>query len=274
MTHAKCTKTARGCHCHCSRRLRASTLRVSWLFDHCRADPACNDAYPELEARFYRLVERLNAQPMAVPVGDHTEYLDGDELRDVVWNSLYDGPRIRFVPQLIAELDAGRPEVLGAILASIGAGQAGEPIAWGMHYAVECAERYPFETPEQLAAAGVGLHPAIREGVVRSFAANFATCAEWDVPTAPAILHTPVRSAIPTLLVSGEFDPGTPPAFTTLTAATLSHHYSYTLPYLGHCDGFLNRCHASVISAFLDDPYHAPETRCIAELERPPFFVE
>lgn len=83
-----------------------------------------------------------------------------------------------------------------------------------------------------------------------------------------------MASDIPTLLISGEFDPGTPPAFAALTAETLTRHYSYVLPYLGHCDGFFSHCHASLSSAFLDDPPHPPDDACVAQLERPPFIVE
>jgi pimeloyl-ACP methyl ester carboxylesterase len=79
----------------------ADALQV--LFDHCQADLRCNAAYPDLESVFYRQVARLNARSLEVPVGDHQELYDGDDLRDTVWNALWDAHTIPFVPMLIAQ---------------------------------------------------------------------------------------------------------------------------------------------------------------------------
>ena len=228
------------------------------LFDHCREDPACDAAYPELGAVFYSLVERLNEHPVEVSVGDRTETLSGDDLRDTVWNALFDAHKIRFLPMMIGELNDGNSQVWGRLLE--GSTQYDEPMAWGMHYTVECADRWAFETPQDLVAASEGLPLAIREAVVREFADTFWICEQWDVPPAPYVLHTPVYSDIPTLLLSGEFDPGTQPVFAEIVARTLSRHYNYVLPYRGHTDGFTGLCQSLVTSLFLDDPNHAPDT--------------
>jgi hypothetical protein len=45
-------------------------------------------------------------------------------------------------------------------------------------------------------------------------------------------------------------------------------------PYLGHTDGFTSACHASIVSAFLDNPDRAPDTACIAAMDRPAFVVD
>ncbi|HEX2997270.1 MAG TPA: alpha/beta fold hydrolase, partial [Anaerolineales bacterium] len=243
------------------------------LFDHCQANTACQAAYPDLETEFYTLVERLNVQPVEVQIGDGVETLNGDALRDTVWNALFDANKIRFLPMMIHQVSEGHTEVWGQILAPSGVGGDEESIAWGMHFATECSERWAFETPQDLVKASEELPPAIRESVVRDFADTFQDCEEWDVPPAPTIVHEPVQSDIPTLLLSGEFDPGTQPVFAELAAQTLSHHYSYVFPYLGHTDGFTSSCHASVVSAFLDDPYQAPDTSCIIQMDKPVFVV-
>jgi pimeloyl-ACP methyl ester carboxylesterase len=244
------------------------------LFDHCTADERCNTAYPELESVFYDLLVRLNNHPIEVTIGDSVAVLNGNDLRDTVWNGLYDASAIRYLPLLIHEVSNGDPEIWGQLLAARSKGQSEETIAWGMHYSTDCAERWVFQSPADLAAAAEGLHPAIREGVANSFINTFRVCEVWSVPAAPAYVHTPVSSEIPTLLVSGEFDPGTPPAFAELAAQTLTHHYNVVFPYLGHTDGFTSSCHASVLSAFLDDPYHAPDTTCFAEMDNPPFVIQ
>jgi pimeloyl-ACP methyl ester carboxylesterase len=243
------------------------------LFDHCQADPTCKAAYPDLDTVFYNLVERLNARPIEVQVGDDVQTRNGDDLRDAIWNALYDANKIRFLPMMIAQVNGGNPAVWGQMLAPNTAGQ-GEPIAWGMHYSVECAERWAFETPQDLFAASEGLPLSIREAVVRYFADTFWICEQWDVPPASAIVHTPVQSDIPTLLLSGEFDPGTPPDFAEIVSQTLTHHYNYVLPYRGHTDGFTNLCQNSMTSAFLDNPFIEPDATCIAQMDKPMFVMK
>lgn len=244
------------------------------LFNHCREDPACDAAYPDLETVFYTLIERLNADPIGVQVGERNLSMHGDDLRDLVWNALYDYNKIRFLPMLIGQASQGRTKVWGQMLASAPAEPGEETIAWGMHFAVDCAERWAYERPQDLITASASLHPAIREAVVHYFADTFEICEQWNVPQAPAYLHSAVKSDVPTLLVSGEFDPGTPPAFAEIAAQTLNRHYTFVFPYMGHTDGFTNFCYSSVISTFLDDPAHAPDASCITQTDKSVFVVE
>ncbi len=243
------------------------------LFDHCKADPQCEAAFPGLESVFYRLIPKLNEQPVYIDLGENQVELNGNDFRDTVWNALYDSITIRFLPLLIRQVNEGNTDVWKAFL-SAKASADSEDTAWGMHYSVDCAERWSFQDRQDLVDASLGLRPEIREGVVDYFDDPFWICEEWDVPAAPAFIHTPVQSDIPTLLLSGEFDPGTPPAFADMAAETLTHHYNIVLPYLGHTDGFNSPCHASIQSSFLDDPSRVPDTACVAEMDISPFIVK
>jgi hypothetical protein len=147
-------------------------------------------------------------------------------------------------------------------------------MSWGMNYAVECAEGWSEETRQQLLAAGSTLNPAIAEAAVRQFMPMEEVCRVWDVPSELPEADEAVVSTIPTLLLSGEFDPGTPPAFAEIAAAGLSHHYSYVFPSMGHTDAFLSRCWSSIQSQFLDNPERAPDTSCIGEMSDAVFVVE
>ncbi len=88
---------------------------------------------------------------------------------------------------------------------------------------------------------------------------------------APAIMKEPVSSDVPTLLLTGEFDPATPPAFAEMAAQTLGRHYLYVFPGMGHTDGFFSLCWSSIASGFLADPERAPDSSCIAQMGEPQF---
>jgi pimeloyl-ACP methyl ester carboxylesterase len=254
--------------------VRRHDTALNVLFEHCRADARCNRAFPGLDSAFYRVVRRLDATPTNVRVGERIQTLDGEALRNFVWHGLFDVQTTRWLPVIIARLDHGDAGLWGRILTEGASDPIGGGMAWGMSFAIECSEAWTVQSPAVVRAAAGALHPAVREHAVRYFAASSDVCRQWDVPPARGLRREPVHSDVPTLLLSGEFDTGTPPAFAELAGRTLSRHYHYVFPYFGHSDGFLSDCHASIVAAFLDDPEHPPPTTCLAELERPVFITE
>lgn len=243
------------------------------LFTHCREDRRCAETYPALDRRFYETVRRLNENPEPVAIGEHHATLDGDDFRDMVWNALFDAQKVRWLPAMIWQAARADTVLWGEMLAANAADHAGGRMSWGMHYSIECSGSWAFQSPRRLSEAARALDPAIRDGVVRTLATPFGICADWQVPPVPEV-NAPVRSDVPALLLSGEFDPGTPPAFAEIAAHTLPRSYRYVLPWLGHTDGFTSACHASLARAFLDDPEHAPPTSCIAAMDRATFEIQ
>jgi pimeloyl-ACP methyl ester carboxylesterase len=77
-----------------------------------------------------------------------------------------------------------------------------------------------------------------------------------------AALQQPVRSDLPTLVLSGHFDPVTPPSYGERAAATLSRSYVYTLPTVGH-GATVTECGLMIMEAFLRAPAERPSTLCI-----------
>lgn len=63
-----------------------------------------------------------------------------------------------------------------------------------------------------------------------------------------------MHSAVPVLVLSGEFDPDTPPSWARLLQANLVHARVVVMPGQAHGAGF-NRCGAHIALAF----FHAPE---------------
>ncbi len=85
----------------------------------------------------------------------------------------------------------------------------------------------------------------------------------------PPELHEPVRSDIPTLLLSSERDPVTPPDFAERVAANLSHHRHVVFAQGGH--GRDEACVAQMVTAFLDRGLEAVDPACAAHGAAPTF---
>jgi pimeloyl-ACP methyl ester carboxylesterase len=98
-------------------------------------------------------------------------------------------------------------------------------------------------------------------------------CKLWPLGTADADLHSPLHSDIPTLLLSGEADPVTPPADAERAAQGLSRHRHLVLPGEGHGQ-VATGCVPKLMAAFLDTA--APEqldAGCLKQQLPAPFFV-
>jgi pimeloyl-ACP methyl ester carboxylesterase len=194
----------------------------------------------------------------------------GDRLVLYAESALQDTGSIPSLPLLIASTAAGNNDLL-----TVAFGQFAAPssTAQGVYYAVLCNEEVPFVTPEIVAAATAGVREEIKK-VSLAFETQplFDICAFWGSPPPAAIENQPVVSDIPTLILSGEYDPLTPPAFGQLVAQTLSHSSFFEFPGFGH--GALGSdCSVDLARAFLTDPSQPVDGSCVAAIP-PPQFVQ
>jgi hypothetical protein len=88
----------------------------------------------------------------------------------------------------------------------------------------------------------------------------------------PPSVDDPVVSDIPTLLLSGRFDPVTPPAFAEAAAAGLSTAYRLVDPLASHGVAFFSNCVNGIVDDFLNDPTRPPDSSCLAA-QTPPRVV-
>jgi dipeptidyl aminopeptidase/acylaminoacyl peptidase len=83
-------------------------------------------------------------------------------------------------------------------------------------------------------------------------------------------MPAPVRSEIPTLILTGYFDDRTPTDHAYRIAATLGRAYLVEFPDEGH-DTRPGACHAAIVLQFLEDPTRQPDTSCVATIPPIPF---
>jgi alpha-beta hydrolase superfamily lysophospholipase len=98
-------------------------------------------------------------------------------------------------------------------------------------------------------------------------------CKIWPHGPVDPDLHAALQSEVPTLLLSGEADPVTPPQDAVRAAAGLAHHRLLVLKGEGHGQ-LATGCMPKLMAEFLDNP--TPETLSTDCLERhrpAPFFL-
>jgi pimeloyl-ACP methyl ester carboxylesterase len=237
------------------------------VFAACAADPACAAAYPNLEARFYALVAQYDQLPVDMTLTDpetgqsYDTYLDGRGLRSVLYQLLYVPRMAAVLPSVIADIEAGDLRYLEAMWPLLVFDQL---VAEGMYNSVICAE----DADIDVAAVPLdGVRPEIAATAVDSLQSILDGCARWQVEPLPPSVDDPVVSDIPTLLLSGRFDPVTPPAFAAVAAVGLSNATNLVDPTAAHGVAFQNDCINGIILDFLADPSAPPDSSCLAAAE-------
>jgi pimeloyl-ACP methyl ester carboxylesterase len=221
-------------------------------------------ANPDLRATFEKLVDRLQADPVAVTVADPrtgratSVRFDGHKLPIFLRNALYYTELIPAVPTLIEQLARGEGfmSVADQILTKI---ERPETFSWGMYYSVHCQEEIAF-TDRKADATAVKRNPTLR-GLSSAVNGLDDICKIWDVGRAPRRVRKPVSSSIPTIILVGAYDPATPPAWARVAAATLPHSFVFEFPGVGH-DATAVDCVRRIRNAFLDDPTTRPPNLC------------
>jgi pimeloyl-ACP methyl ester carboxylesterase len=234
------------------------------IFAACRAQPACRSAFSSAEQDLYELYAELNAKPIDVIVERNDSpvvvVLDGHRLlRDMVGR--FSVGQIDRVPLLLHELRRGDRNNAARRLVGNGLGRnVQNPTLTNLvmcHDVVGSVEyRRAFERVKSLlkepfrALANDG-------GICSGYLEKFADSADQQF----------VRSDIPTLILSNEFDDRTPTEHGRRIAASLRHAYLFELPGLAHA-ATPPGCFDTIVQSFLQNPARPPDAECIAAMPR------
>jgi len=254
------------------------------MFGDCAADPECAAAFPDLEARFYTLFSRLNADPISFEVTlpapdkrESVEIVDGYRLLNWMVTDSFYGPAhppgiTTYLPLLIDQVEKGRTELLRPWL-ELEYENSYSDLAllnWGLFFSVNCQDDAPSVTEEDRQRQ-IAVFPEL-EGYTRQ-ARELEICALWELPAAPPLASEPIQSDIPTLVLAGSYDPITPPEWSKAVADNLANSYYYEFPASGHSVNHLNPCAERIKAAFLMDPFHEPDTSCLLNAPLPEFIL-
>jgi pimeloyl-ACP methyl ester carboxylesterase len=138
----------------------------------------------------------------------------------------------------------------------------------GKGLSVQCGEKISSSSAQAAEAANTEVSPRLQESVNQG--RYLALCPAWNVEPATETEIQPVVSDIPTLLLTGDNDPGSPPAWGISTAENLSNSHYFEFPWAS--EGLLygaspaSICARSMIDAFIADPTLTPDSACIDNL--------
>jgi pimeloyl-ACP methyl ester carboxylesterase len=242
------------------------------LLADCAADEVCNAKHPNLAARLKTLVDELQASPANVRLTHprtgiaEDVTVDGEFVVNVLFGALYAPLTSTLLPELIAR--AERRDFQSLLALAMANEGAASNMAMGMQLSVVCAEDFPRITQEQIADAAsdtvFGRH---------LLASRIRACEFWPKGQVDAAFYDPVKSDVPTLILSGDLDPVTPPAWGESVLPHLSNARHIVVPATGH-GAITTGCGMRIATQFINAAsVEDLDTACLEVLERPPFFL-
>ena len=201
---------------------RSAQQTLDAVLDRCASDAACRAAYPDLRAELARVLAGNAGQPF----------------REALNGALAVTPSLRNVPMMIHDAATGAAPPLEPLPAGA------EPAPLGVRLALLCSEGLAHVDTSAIARATAGTF-------LGDFPVRFQLrwCDGWPTAPLPSDFRTPFRSATPALLLTGELDPVTPPAYADRVLAWFTNGTALRLPHRSHSD--MDPCVSGLIEAFI-----------------------
>ncbi|MGN6789113.1 MAG: alpha/beta hydrolase [Rhodanobacteraceae bacterium] len=238
----------------------------------CDATPACKKAFGDWYATLHQLHAKLKGTaPQQVTFEDPYSYkpvtktLTADDLVGVVRMFSYSTLTAALLPLAVDEAAHGNyAPLLGQ--SKLLSGSLSESMQGGMQLSVICTEDAPLMKPRPQ-DADLLLGTELIDGLL-------AECKVWPHVPMPKDFHAPFKSSIPTLLISGERDPVTPPAYADEVLKGLSDGRSLVVNGLGHAEPIYADCMPDLVEQFVTKLQPKKlDARCLDKIGATPAFV-
>lgn len=255
---------------HVSKRGRYAQRAMDKLFDFCQRDSLCHKAYPDISQEFQHTMTRLRT----TEIDQEIELNDTTQRITLRWlpiarklgSMLYQDDGYIQIPYIIHEayLENYSPLLEAMQLTNR---DTNFFLANGMWFSNICAEDIP--------QASKNYDEAEKETFLSDYLyrTRKTACDDWPVDPADISTYDKVVSDIPTLLISGDFDPTLPPETGAEIVRYLSNARHITIPFMGHMFADLSNldCYDNYIVAYFDDNKAELNVDCFKEMKPKPF---
>jgi len=244
---------------------------LKMLFARCSADDHCRQSFGDSYATLYQLRDRLRARAQSVTIRDPASneplQLDfgAEDLAAVVRIDAYSPITAALLPLTLSQADHGNFAPLVSQKKWI-SDDLGSQITGGMELSVVCAEDADLLAPRPEDTATLMGNDQIAK--IQS------ACALWPRGERPADFHQPLVSALPVLILAGQYDPVTPPAYGSAMLRTLSNARLLLAPGQGHVVIGAG-CMQRLVDQFIDQlTPRSLDDHCLLELGDTPAFID
>jgi len=238
-------------------------------FGRCGKEASCAGKLGNPRQRLDALMATLRSDPPHVRYRDastgelHEEVLQPGHVAGLTRMYAYAPLAAAILPLQLKEASEGRYEGLMALAKMLGS-SVSEQMMYGMQLSVICTED----------ADGLRGDAAMSNSLLGNMLVDTirAQCEVWPKGVRPADFHKPLATQVPALLLSGELDPVTPPAYADSVAKSLPNGRALVLRGQGH-NVIGAGCMPKLFARFIDTAdAKALDAKCLDSLSyTPPF---
>lgn len=244
------------------------------LLADCAAEPTCRAAFPRLREELGEVLDRLErgpvraslrhprtGQPLELTLSRSTF---GSGLRGMLYSPTYSS----LIPHIVHAAAQGDFGPLAALSIETAAWST-ETMSLGMTLSVLCAEDVPRITDEQAEREVRGTYLGSSE-----IDAWRRMCSAWPRGPLPADVDRVRPLQVPTLILSGDLDPVTPPRWGEVMKKHFSNALHVVVPGAGH-NTSTTGCVPDLIAGFIGQASVAGlDASCVRKVRRPPFVID
>lgn len=211
---------------------KTAQTALEMLFNSCSADAACRSAFPRLREEFHEVLGRLDsgAVHVSIPGRAAKASLSRGRVAEWVRSMLYRPKSATLLPWVIHRAYTDDWDPLVQELLS-DAHDADSALSFGLFLSITCSEDVAFVRERDVAPETQGT--ILGDYRLRQ---QQAACRQWPMAMLPTDYRKPVKSAVPTMFVSGDADGGTPLWYADRVAAGFSNRIQVIVKGQGHTE--------------------------------------
>lgn len=242
------------------------------VFADCARDPECKVAYPDPQQDMNVVRQRLRQQPAKVTAknpdtgqSEVVEYTDR-MFGGAIVNRLGSIEAGRTIPLILQRARAGDFAQLVQGASSPSSPKMGPSgYAWGLYHSVLCTEDVARSSLRDIERGSSRAVASVEAAYERQI-----VCKNWPKTNLPANYFQPFRSTVPTLLISGDLDPVTPPKWAEVARRSLPNSVHLIVPAAHSFPRVA--CMGVIGQQFMrTGDVKNLDSSCISTMTRPPF---
>jgi pimeloyl-ACP methyl ester carboxylesterase len=239
----------------------------------CNRNPECRSAFPSLNDDLQEAIDRLDDKPITIHIAhpkteEITEWLIyGHDFTSILAEAFRDDMFVSIGPLIIHDAGNGRYVIIEIMAELIG--EMMDSVSLGTNVSTRCTSDTTYFTDDFISA---DVEDSSTEAQDEAGDPEYDDCAIWlgegssgsETPNETNL--PPPTSIIPTLVLSGRFDPLTTPDYGHWIAEQLPSSTAVTIENAGHGTIGSSTCVDAVMAQFLDDPSEPVDLECTMKL--------
>jgi pimeloyl-ACP methyl ester carboxylesterase len=233
------------------------------LFEFCKKDPECNGKFPDLENRFYSIMNDYRGKPVriSVPQVDEPVWVNYQDAHVMLHQMLYYHNFYPIFPWIVESFEKRSEEFLSNVGGTVFS------ILYGHNSPAQriiVKADNGSQVSDFVSTAEHPLHDALN-----FFDNDFRFQKTLFYIDQPEQEKSAFTSDIPSLILTGEFDPITPPFLGNILKQSLPNSFLFEFPGRGHSVSMGSDCSTDISLAFLNNPLVEPKGNCVLASSKP-----